>query len=259
MAYEALLTPPASSWLRQAAQGAAGLLYPPHCMACGHPLEVAGNGALCAGCARLVPWIGPDRCRRCGDAVGQGMGVQESCPSCETHPPVFVKAVCAIAEYREPLRALILGVKFARTLQAVPLLAELLAQRVRDTRLLDGFPAEKAVLAPVPMHGREFAVRGFNQAEEVAALAAKHLKVACSRGLLRKVRATRPQATLGHEARRTNLKDAFAPGRKAARWADGCVILVDDVMTTGSTAGECARTLYAQGVKDIRLAVLARG
>lgn len=258
MAYESLLTPPDVSWLRQAARGAAGLLYPPHCMACGLPLDISGNGAICMECAKQVPWIGGDRCRRCGDLVGKGMGVLERCPSCESNPPAFVRASCAIAEYREPLRALILGVKFAQTLQAVPLLAGLLAQRMRETQLLDGFSAEKMILAPVPMHGREFAVRGFNQAEEIANLAARTLGLGCKR-LLRKVRATRPQATLGHEARRSNLKDAFAAGSLASRFKDGCVILVDDVMTTGSTAGECARVLHAHGVKEVRLAVIARG
>lgn len=189
-----------------------------------------------------------------------GRGIVESCPACERHPPVFVAQSCAVAQYDDPLRALILGLKFTGSLQAVPLLARLLAQRIRDTQLLDGFAASQIALVPVPMHRREFATRGFNQAEEVARLAAKDLGIRLETRLLRKLRPTRPQATLGADARRENLRDAFAASlKKAARYAQGCAILVDDVMTTGTTAGECAKALRGAGVKEVRGAFVARG
>ncbi|MBI3831812.1 MAG: ComF family protein [Planctomycetes bacterium] len=241
-------------------ESAAGLLYPPHCMACGLPLEVHGNGAICGACAGKVLWVGADRCRRCGERAGAGRGSVEACPACERRPPVFVAQSCAVAQYDDPLRALILGLKFSGSLQALPLLARLLAQRVHDTQMLEGLDAKQTALVPVPMHRREFAARGFNQAEEVARLAAKHLGIRVETGLLRKLRPTRPQATLGADARRENLRDAFAAdAKKAARYAQGCAILVDDVMTTGSTAGECAKALRAAGVQEVRGAFVARG
>jgi len=245
---------------RQAAASAAALLYPPHCMACGLPLAPDGNGACCAGCAEKIAWIGADRCRRCGEKAGTGRGVVENCPACAAHPPVYVAQSCAVAGYDDALRPLILGLKFSGHLQAVPLLAALLARRMAATAVLAGFAPEQVALVPVPLHTRDFAARGFNQAEEIAARAASALGVACEPGLLRKVRRTRPQAMLGAEARRANLRDAFAAdAKRAARYAQGLVVLVDDVMTTGSTAGECARTLRAAGVREIRGAFVARG
>ena len=236
-----------------------GLLFPPHCMACGTPLLFNGNGAICGGCAQQVQWIGADRCRRCGDRVGEGRGAVEECPACAARPPVYVSGSCAVACYGDPLRALILGLKFGAGMQAVPLLARLLAHRIRTTGLADGATGSWA-LVPVPMHRVEFIRRGFNQAAEVAELAARDLGLPMETRLLAKTRSTRPQATLGQEARRENLLGAFeARSKFAIRYAKGGILLVDDVMTTGATAGECAKALRAAGVGEIRMAVIARG
>ena len=256
--YRAILDPPLPGLLRYSAHAALSLLYPPHCMACGTPLDAHGNGAICEVCAGKIKWIGADHCLRCGDKVGQGRGAVEGCPSCAAHPPVFVEAACAVAEYEEPLRALLLGLKFGGGLQAVPLLARLLAQRVHDTRLHEY--SGPVALAPVPMHPSDFRGRGFNQAEEAARMAAQALGVVLELKLLRKLRRTAPQATLSAEARRENLKDAFAADvKRSRRYTKGVVLLVDDVMTTGSTAGECAKALNMAGVGEVRGAFLARG
>ena len=236
-----------------------GLLYPPHCMACGEALPFNGNGALCEPCAQKVEWIGADRCQRCGDRVGAGRGAVEQCPSCAVRPPVYVAASCAVACYGDPLRALILSLKFGAGMQAVPLLARLLAHRIRTTGLVEGTAGAWA-LVPVPMHRKEFIRRGFNQAIEISTLASGALGLPVEAGMLVKTRSTRPQATLGQEARRENLLGAFeARSSLAQRYAKGGVLLVDDVMTTGATAGECAKMLRAAGVGAVRMAAIARG
>jgi len=168
-----------------------------------------------------------------------------------------VAASCAVAEYGDQMRALILGLKFGGGLQAVRLLSRLLAQRIRVTKLHEC--SGPVALAPVPMHYAEFRQRGFNQAEEVACLAAHELGVKLETKVLRKVRRTAPQATLSALARRENLKDAFdADVKRVPPYAQGLVILVDDVMTTGSTAGECAKALRKAGAGTVRGAFLAR-
>jgi len=241
---------------RQLVAGAIDLVYPSHCMACGEGLD--GTAALCLSCAAKVHWIGHDRCRRCGAGVGLHRGAVESCPECATHPPAFVEEACAVAKYGGPLRAVILGLKFGGGLQAVPMLARLLATRIRDTQLLQN--AAGWAVVPVPLAPPDARQRGFNQAEELARALTRDFPVRPDVGLLRKTRATRPQATLDHAARAQNLRGVFAVDHKRARrYAATGVLLVDDVMTTGATLAECARALHEAGIRRIRGAVIARG
>jgi len=135
-------------------------------------------------------------------------------------------------------------------------LGELLAQRIRDTGLL----APGMTIVPVPLAHRAFWKRGCNQTEEIAVNAARCLDLPLETRLLRKIRHTPPQATLTHEQRRTNLKGAFACcPRVAARYRGKRILLLDDVITTGSTVSECARMLVGAGVGGVHAAAVARG
>jgi len=235
------------------------LVFPPHCLACGQALGRAGSGAFCAGCASKVNWIGADRCTRCGEAVGQGRGAVPGCAACEAFPPVYVECSAAVAQYREPFRTLIVALKFTGAVQAIPVLGKLLAERLASAGLLEGLNGPWA-LAPVPLYKRTLGERGFNQAEELARYVAKRVGLPVDAKLLKKVRPTPPQAMLGVVERRENLRDAFSiNAKRAAKYKTGGIILIDDVLTTCSTASECARTLHAAGIPRIRMAALARG
>lgn len=263
---ERILFPPEES--RGAAARMLGaaldLLYPPHCACCNRPLAAGANKALCRGCAERIRWIGSDRCRRCGDGVGAGSGVVSECPSCRTHPPAFVHSACALAHYFDgPVRDLVLGLKFGAKLHAAEMLGRLLAQRVVRTELLplpEAGPTLPTIVVPAPLSRHGLARRGFNQAAELAACLARQLKLPLETRLLLKIRSTPPQATLSHEKRRTNLAGAFACNPRIARRCQGrAVLLIDDVITTGSTISECARTLVAAGIGEVRAAAVARG
>lgn len=233
------------------------LVFPPHCGSCGASLPAGTNTALCRACAERIRWLGTDRCARCGDGVGQGEGVVPDCPSCRTYPPAFVRAACAVAHYADgPLRDLMLSLKFGAKHHLARPLGRLLAQRIRETGLL----APGMVIVPTPLTPRARWQRQYNQAEELAAHVARSLRLPLETRLLRKTRHTPPQATLSHEQRRTNLKDAFAcRPRVARRYKGACVLVIDDVITTGSTVSECARTLVAAGIGEVRAAAVARG
>ncbi|HYG76454.1 MAG TPA: ComF family protein [Planctomycetota bacterium] len=240
----------------QAASAALDLLFPPHCGACDTPLPERGNRYLCWTCAEKIGWIGVNRCRRCGDRVGLGSGVVDDCPSCRTHPPAFIKAGCAVAKYGEgPLRDLVLKMKFGSCPHLAMLFGTLLAARIVATGLSEGNP----LLIPVPLTRTTFRSRTFNQAEEIAWCAAAKCGLSVEPRLLQKVRSTPPQALLSLEQRRVNLKGAFACNQRVARRCAGrSIILVDDVITTGSTISECGRVLHAAGVKNIFAASVAR-
>lgn len=243
--------------LGRGVDAALDLLFPPHCASCGAALFAGANKALCLTCAEKMRWIGADRCRLCGDAVGQGSGVVEQCGSCRSFPPRFIEKISSTVVYAEgPSRNMVLALKFGRKMHVAWMMGNVLAKRIE----LTGLASPGMVVVPAPLTPRGLRDRGFNQAEELARVVAERLGLRMEPRLLQKIRATPPQATLGREKRRENLDGAFACNvRRAKRYADATLLLIDDVITTGSTVSECARTLHAAGLKSIRAASFARG
>jgi ComF family protein len=244
-------------FLRDSVVAALDLLFPPHCAACDMPLLSSGNKALCRDCAQRLTWIGADRCARCGDRTGIGSGVTTDCMACRTHPPAHVSASCTLMKFHDgSARALLLSLKFGKKLHLAKMYGDLLAARVRET----GMYEPDMIVVPAPVTRATLRSRSFNQAEEIAECVAKSLNLRVESRLLKKIRQTTPQAKVKIlEERRKNLKGAFACDAKiAARCKDAVVLLIDDVITTGTTVSECARTLVAAGFGDVRAAAVAR-
>ena len=114
-----------------------------------------------------------------------------------------------------------------------------------------------ADLVPVPLHPTRRRQRGFNQAELLAAALARGSGLAVSPGVLVRRKDTPPQAGLSSAARRKNVAGAFAV-RHRSRVMGRTLVLVDDVTTTGATAGACARALMEAGAAEVRLVTAAR-
>jgi ComF family protein len=234
--------------------------FPPHCGACQSPLDPGANKGLCQACSKQIRWIGHDRCLRCGDMVGIGMGPVSDCVSCQPHPPRFVSAAVCAARYEEgaPARELVLALKFGRKSHLARELGKIMALRINQTGLLAD--ASAVFVVPTPLTRESLLERGFNQAEALAFWVARELKLKLETRLLRKIRATRPQAMLSQKQRRENLKGVFAcAARVAKRHAGFTALLIDDVITTGNTVSECARTLRDAGIKRVFAASFAHG
>jgi ComF family protein len=136
-------------------------------------------------------------------------------------------------------------------------LAELLGERWGEQQR-DRFQALGVeVIVPVPLHWRRWLVRGYNQSAAIARGLARQLRAPCLPGSLRRVKNTPRQTSQSATGRRDNVRGAFAPGRRAGV-AGRCVLLVDDVMTTGATAAEAARALRAAAAARVVVAALAR-
>jgi len=178
------------------------------------------------------------------------------CVGCRDHEPAFDRAL-SFAEYKGALRGLIHLLKYENVTPAARPLGQKLTEVVSE--LLAGRSESVPLLVPVPLHKDRRRTRGFNQAELITRTAAKHFngKAEIAPAALVRHRETISQVGLSREERIENMRDAFRVvdrGRVAGR----IVILVDDVMTTGTTLSECARVLKKAGAERVWAATVAR-
>ena len=225
------------------------LLFPPRCLGCERRLESSRPPLFCAECGQALRFLGSPLCTSCG--LPFPAGVDHLCGDCLTGRPAYDFARALFA-YEPPVPALILALKFAGQLTGLASLGALAARSPLSSQF-----AEPDLVLPVPLHPARLRERGFNQALLIARACLPHWRSRIDTALLRRHRATRPQAQLSGRERRTNLTGIFcleAPDRvRGLR-----VLLVDDVFTTGSTVQECSRVLRAAGVGRVEVFTLAR-
>jgi len=218
-------------------------LFPPLCALCGK--RGMPGLDLCPGCLEALPRPGT-RCPRCALPLPEGTPPGTLCGHCQRRPPHFDHTLAALL-YRPPADRLVLDLKFNARLANARLLGRLLAMPARRR------PRPEA-LVPVPLHPRRQRARGFNQALEIARVLGTELGVPVMPALCRRLRPTEAQAGLAAATRRSNLRGAFqASGTVPRRLA-----VVDDVMTTGSTLDELAKTLKRAGAERVEAWVCAR-
>jgi len=237
----------ARAWL----SGAADLLLPPACAACGGAEAIEDR--LCRPCAvELLSLVARPYCRRCGATVGPNIPDRDDgCSACPDPLPRFEAAV-RLGPYAGPLRQIIRRWKYRRMEAMRGRLGRMLAQAVASRCA----QARLDVVVPVPMHWWRRIRRGYDHALAIAGALAGELRLPLGRELVR-VRDTRPQIELSRSRRAENVRGAFAAASPASL-AGACVLLVDDVTTTGATANEAARTLLSAGASSVVLAVLAK-
>ena len=216
----------------------AGRLFGGACILC----RGEADGVLCSPCEADLPRLPADLCPRCALPSPD----RAVCGRCLARAPQYDATVAALAS-AFPADVLVQALKFRGELALAPVLA----------RALDGRLAarEVDVILPVPLAPERLSGRGFNQAGELARVLARSTGVRLDVALLRKSRATEPQASLPLEARRGNVRGAFAC---ASRLEGASVAVVDDVMTTGATLDEVAGTLKDAGARSVVNWVVAR-
>ncbi len=230
---------------------AADLLLPPQCARCNVDLPVSRPILLCADCqSRLAG--DAIFCHRCGiTRMGDGGG-KTVCAHCREAKFRF-DSVIPLGPYREALRDAILWMKRPSGECLAAAISQLLVAR-RGT-LLRQFNADCVV--PVPMYwGRRF-WRGVNSAQVVAEELSRQLGVPMLAGALGRRRNTLPQKGLGHVERFRNVRGAFALSGGYGL-GDARVLVVDDIMTTGATCSEVAKTLKKGGVIAVSAVVVGR-
>lgn len=218
-------------------------IIPHRCALCGS--ESAGR-TLCPGCLTDIPSAPQPACPRC--ALPSAPGVP--CGYCLVDPPPFTVTLAA-STYAYPVDRMIRAVKYQRELRLLEPLGRLLADAVVTRHARRPNPE---LLLPVPPDGTRLARRGFDSATELAARLSAILAIPLRRHQCHRTRDAPAQASLPWRERRRNMGEVFA----CRRLDVDHVAIVDDVMTTGSSARAFARAILAAGATRVDVWVVAR-
>ena len=229
---------------------AASLLYPATCVVCS--ANVARTAYLCGDCQERAPRIVPPFCAKCSEPFPGAITQTFSCANCQHRVLHFD---CAVAAYRSRglVRRLVHQFKYAKQRYLRHPVAGWLRETLHDSRLRG---RHFDLIVPVPLHPARQRERGFNQAELLADLLAGPTNLT-TRNVLERIRYTTTQTAYDRAERMENLHGAFRL-RKNRDVRGLHVLLIDDVLTTGSTLSECARVLRKAGAVSVHAATAAR-
>ena len=236
------------SQLRRIGSGLVDVVLPPRCLACGE--NVDEPDALCGKCWGQMTFFAPPWCANCGLPFPYPMDDNAVCGDCARERRAWDRAR-AVLRYDRHSRSLVLGLKHADHTHLTGAFGRWMYRAGGE--VLDG--ADLTV--PVPLHWTRLLKRRYNQAALLAhAIRAAGGPPTAADWLVRR-RRTPSQGHLGAIARERNVRGAIAlrRGRSVARKR---IVIVDDVMTTGATADECARVLKRAGAEFVGVLTLAR-
>ena len=210
------------------------------CLLCGN---MSRDGLFCADCDGELPRLTTAHCPVCALPTLAG----ERCGQCLKNPPPFDFTVAAFS-YSFPVNQLIKALKFHERLVLVNFLADEFAQHI---------VAWPDALTALPLHPSRLRQRGFNQSQLLAARIASRLNIPLLSDACQRVRDTPPQSSLPWKERDKNMRQAFTVSA-SANVCGKHIAIVDDVMTTGASIGELARSLKQAGASTVSAWVLAR-
>ncbi len=228
-------------------------VLPDWCVGCRAPLSTHRVPFWCEACwGSLIPLRGP-QCPRCGIPFSSPMTLIHSpayqCQTCRMSKPAYERAL-SLYPYASPLREAIHRFKYGRTLAMGRVLAQLMIQALPESIEVD-------IVVPVPLAPARLREREYNQSLILALEVARALRRPVADSVLWRQREGTPQTALPRRARLRNLRRAFtvidtAPIREKR------ILLIDDVLTTGTTLNECAKALRKAGSGPVTALTLAR-
>ncbi|ADG69017.1 amidophosphoribosyltransferase family protein [Planctopirus limnophila DSM 3776] len=230
-------------------------LFPPACALChqeSEPSTSHAGGSFCHDCRQQLHAASAWYCPRCGAVVGPYSATSEGCIHCR-HDRLDMQHVWSIGNYEPPLSHAISRAKQG-DLALIQGLTELLWE-IHGPAMIAWQPD---LVIPVPVQWIDRLTRSRIPTDELALLISQRLRARLLLRALRKPRRTIPQHQLSGKERRKNIRLAHRAGWRT-RFTSQRVLLVDDVLTTGSTANDCIRALQASGSGPVAVAVWGRG
>ena len=232
------------------ADKAANILYPSTCIHCSTP--ISNSQSLCALCWSDLRPITEPFCPILGLPFDIDMGANTLSASAISNPPIFDRARSAFI-YSDISLSIISKLKYADRPDLAKYCAQLMANILAP--ILEGNP----ILVPVPLHWTRQFNRRYNQASEIARHLAKICNLQMELTLVKRTKRTKRQVGLSAKERRKNITNAFSVNPDALNIAQSNrIILVDDVITTGATLNEIAKTLKKAGIEKIDVISFAR-
>ncbi|MFB3815845.1 MAG: ComF family protein [Terriglobales bacterium] len=231
-------------------------VFPSECRFCGAPLARITRIPVCNACLEDIHRFQEPVCTVCGQRLLSPDWAVGRCVECLRVEPPYERAL-AYGSYTGALRDLILLLKYHGVRPAAAVLGRMLAETA--SVLVSDCGAKRPLVIPVPLHSAKLTQRGFNQSELIARAAVKVLdkRLSVNNSALVRRRATQSQTGLSRPQRRLNMRGAFEVVRPT-EVAGREILLIDDVLTTGTTASECARVLRRAGADRVFVATVAR-
>ena len=224
-------------------------ILPPRCIVTGKP--VLKQGTVDADFWATLHFLGEPCCIKCGYPFLYKAHKDMLCPYCLKSPPNYNKHRSALA-YNDASKQLILPFKHGDRISITSSLAKWMEQA--GASLID----EADIIIPVPLHRWRLFSRRYNQAALLAHKIANNSKIPCYADALIRTRPTPSQGHLNSTERQHNVKNAFIISPHHLQKLKGkCILLIDDVYTTGATVKECTRTLYSGGVSSVNALTLS--
>ena len=208
--------------------------------------------SLCHACEADLPTI-THACKICGIPLSENQSV---CGQCLKSPPA-VDYTVSLFHYESPINYLITELKFANKLSHAAILGFLLKQKILSSHNSGTKNNYPDALIPVPLHQKRLIKRGFNQSLEITKELNKGLQLPIHTDFIQRHRATHAQSELDVKQRKKNIKGCFNLTNKVIPVYNH-IVIIDDVVTTGATINEVAKTLKKAGFKKVGVWSIAR-